>query len=166
MLPAVYSSYVDLPDSLRKQHRIGLGQILLKIGDDGPYRHLKENEIIADLAQGLAGAAKFKLVPDAFFIDRQNFRLDVLAKLFTNLGIDDSVRKLKAHPGLKKFMDEHGEDFDLSNYLAEFVSERNDVGHSQVENTVSVDQVSEVGEFIIIFCEAIAWLLETEISTI
>src|SRR5208337_4527125 len=39
-LPELYGSYCELPIAILKQHRLGLSQILLKLGETGPYRHL------------------------------------------------------------------------------------------------------------------------------
>src|SRR6185312_7181663 len=59
-LPHAYGTYDRLPEPVLRQHRIGFGQIMLKLGDSGPYRHLKESEIILQLSNGMAGVSPYK----------------------------------------------------------------------------------------------------------
>src|SRR5215472_3937881 len=42
LLPTLYRQYDQLPEQILRQHRIGIAQILLKLGDAGPYRALRE----------------------------------------------------------------------------------------------------------------------------
>src|SRR6266567_1454628 len=69
MLPGLFPRYEDLPMNITTQHRIGIGQILLKLGKDGPFRELEERNIIRDLSHGLSGNPNYTLLRDAFLID-------------------------------------------------------------------------------------------------
>ena len=90
LLPQLYAKYTDLPECITNQHRVGIGTILLKIGDKGPYKELEEQAIVRELAVGLSGATEYKLLSNAFFIERQNLRFDILCKLFRSLDFEDS----------------------------------------------------------------------------
>ena len=45
LLPKLYVKYSDLPACVANQHRIGIGHILLNIGEKGPYKDLDEDLI-------------------------------------------------------------------------------------------------------------------------
>src|SRR5205807_4397155 len=78
LLPKIYVKYSELPPEITNQHRVGVGQILLKIGEKGPYKNLEEQVVVRELAAGLSGASEYTLLADAFFIDRQNLRFEML----------------------------------------------------------------------------------------
>src|SRR5262245_17464321 len=46
LLPKLYGEYEELPQAVLRQHRNGTAQILLKLGDSGPYRDLRESDVI------------------------------------------------------------------------------------------------------------------------
>lgn len=94
LLPRLYATYDLLPPSVTVQHRNGLSAILGKLGPVGPYRHLNEIDIVTALHNGLTGVTPYKLITEAFYPDRQNYRLDVLARMLSYLGIDTPIAQL------------------------------------------------------------------------
>src|SRR6267378_2956452 len=55
-LPKLYQKYVDLPSSITTQHRAGIGQILLKMGEKGLYKKLEESVVVRELAAAIGGS--------------------------------------------------------------------------------------------------------------
>src|SRR5437868_2917329 len=49
LLPKIYVKYSELPPEITNQHRVGVGQILLKIGEKGPYKNLEEQVVVREL---------------------------------------------------------------------------------------------------------------------
>lgn len=164
LLPKLYEKYEELPDAVLKQHRVGFGQILLKLGEYGPYRHLKEVEIFAQLSHGLGGGKPYTLLSDAFFVDRQNYRTDALTKLFGYLGIDKISSVLATHPKMETFLLERiGDTTTFESELNEFIKRRNEAAHSQVEEVIGTAAFITVADFIVVLCEILAEVLTREL---
>jgi hypothetical protein len=160
ILPELHEKYEDLPESITKQHRIGTGQILLKLGKDGPFRHLNEKQIVADLSQALVGGANYKLLRDAFLIDPQNYRTEVLGKLFAYLGIDNCWAWVERHPLVIEFMDHRRDRTETpATVLNSFVAYRNDAAHTRVTETVATEEVKSIADCVMVICEALAQLV-------
>lgn len=161
LLPELYASYADLPSSIVTQHRIGIGQILLKIGEKGPYKDLEEQVIVRELAAGLSGAAGYKLLPTAFFIERQNLRLDMLARLFSSLGFEHCGRFINKHPAVAEFIrTERADTSTPEKELSDFVDFRNEAAHRKVDNVLSIDAIAAIGRFVVALASALADLVE------
>src|SRR5690242_19599963 len=62
MLPRLYATYAELPLTLTRQHRRGIGHILLKLGETGRYKNIEEEVIVTQLAEGLSGASSYTLL--------------------------------------------------------------------------------------------------------
>lgn len=159
-LPGLYEKYEQLPDAVLKQHRVGFGQILLKLGETGPYRHLREGEIIAQFSHGLGGGQPYTLLTDAYFVDRQNYRPDALARLFGYLGVDNVSSAIAAHVKMKTFLSERiGDTATFDSELNEFIKRRNEAAHSQVEEVIGTAQFVTISDFVVVLCEILAELL-------
>jgi len=164
LLPALYEQYEKLPDPILRQHRIGIAQILLKVGDAGPYRELQERDVVAHLADGLAGDRPYALLPNAFFIDRQNYRLDALVRLFGCLGVGELSGRLHRHPVLQRFLrEQRGESTTLDAELSAFVQRRNEAAHSHVDEIIGLDEFHSLAEFVRLLSYALAELLSLEV---
>jgi hypothetical protein len=160
ILPRLYETYDLLPEAVLNQHRTGVGQILLKLGDTGPYRHLKEGEIIPKLAHGLTGGHPYGLLKEAFLIDRQNYRFEVLGKLLGYLGIEAACARISSHPLMKSFLSERrGDGATCESELNDFVRLRNLAAHGQAEDVVSPDEHRLIADFISVLCSVLTELL-------
>lgn len=156
-LPEIYESYELLPEPILKQHRTGIGHILLKIGETGPYRHLKDSEVILEFSKGMTGARPYTLLKDAFLVDRQNYRSEVLGRLFASLGFTKMCSHVANHPLMKKFIAEIlGSESTFSSELDNFVELRNEAAHSPVEDTISTGRFLTIADFVLLTCELIA----------
>jgi hypothetical protein len=149
LLPRLYAMYSDLPPSITRQHRLGIGHILQKMSDKGPYKKLEEHVVVGQLATGLSGAQGYNLVLDAFFIDRQNLRFRTLTNLFALLGFKSCDNYINKHPTLTEFMrQERAEGSSTEKELQDFVEYRNEAAHRNVENLLSKDQIGAISRFI------------------
>jgi len=156
-LPDIYESYELLPEPILKQHRTGLGQILLKLGETGPYRHLKDTEVILEFSKGMTGLRPYMLLKDAFLVDRQNYRAEALGRLFANLGVAKICSRVGRHPSMTKFVTERlGDESTFVSELDNFVGLRNEAAHSPVEDTISVGRFLTIADFVLLTCELLA----------
>lgn len=161
LLPALYPNYRDLPEGVLKQHRLGCAHILQKLGESGRYGHLTELELVKTFASGVVGNSGYVLQRDAFFIDRQNYRLDALGRLLAYLGIEDGATRLSRHPKLLAFCEERKpEATSVQSELSEFVRIRNEAAHSQVDEIVSVAEFKDTADFVILLCECLSDVLD------
>jgi hypothetical protein len=163
-MPDFYDKYAELPAALMKQHRIGLSQILAKLSETGPYGHLSEYEIVAELSRGLAGERPFKLLPEAFFVDRQNYRLEALARMLGYLGIENAENRIARHPDIRSFLTRNlGESATLRAELKRFVDLRNEAAHDQVENTIGLPDFQLIADLVEVVCLALVDIMSHEI---
>lgn len=164
LLPELYQAYSELPPAVTTQHRLGIGQILLKMGEKGPYKDLEEQVIVRELATGLSGAAGYKLLANAFFIERQNLRLNLLCQLFSTLDFQNCVQFVTGHPDVRRFLrDERGDSSSAEKELSDLVEFRNEAAHRKVDNVLSIDAIASFGRFIVAFATALADMVEERI---
>jgi hypothetical protein len=161
LLPKLYGKYSDLPESITTQHRIGIGQILLKMGEKGLYKKLEEQVVVRELAAGLSGVSGYTLLADAFFIDRQNLRFDVLGRLFGALGFRHCGRYINRHTAVTDFIkQERADSSSPQKELDDFIEYRNEAAHRKVENVLSIDAIGAMGRFIAAIGGALAQIVE------
>jgi hypothetical protein len=160
VLPDLYRKYVDLHPNVQKQHRIGIGQILMKLGKDGPYKELDEGSVIKGWSEGLAGNPRYTLLPDAFLIDPQNYRAERLASLFRYLGIEDCWTWIENHPMVLEFM-AHKRDVNETpkTLLHDFVEYRNKASHTKVGDIVATEEIKSIADFVAVLSQALAELV-------
>ena len=164
MLPELYQQYQDLPEKVATQHRVGTGQILLKLGKDGPYKALEERDIIKNLAHGLSGNPDYTLLRDAFLIDPQNYRAEVLSKLFTYLGIENCWAWIEKHPLVTDFMQrERDANETPKTLLRDFVENRNLASHTIVGETLATEEIKSIADFVVVLSEALAQLVMKQV---
>jgi hypothetical protein len=156
-LPQLYTRYDELPESVLRQHRVGFGQILLKLGIEGPFRHLKEAEIVGMLSNGLTGGTPYSLLKDAFFVERQNYRADVLSRVLATIGVEEPGRRMAKHPKMTAFLEEkRGDATTFESELSRFVQIRNEAAHGEVESVVATQDFYVIADFVMLLCEIVA----------
>ena len=162
-LPGLYETYGQLPEVILKQHRTGFGQILLRLGDAGPYRHLREGDIILQLSQGLGGAQPYSLLKDAFFVDRRNYRSDALARLFGSLGVENVCERIAKHPSMRAFLAEKiGNATTFESELDGFVKLRNEAAHTPVDEVIATSRFLKTADFVLLACEILTEIVSRE----
>ncbi len=160
MLPDLYSRYEDLPPTVTTQHRLGIAQVLLKLGKDGPYKGLEERSIIRDLSHGLLGNPKYTLLRDAFLIDPQNYRAEVVSKLFSYLGFGNSWAWVEKHSLMVAFMLRNRDPNETAKTLLhDFVEYRNEASHTMVGETVATEEIKSIADFVVVLSETLTQLV-------
>jgi hypothetical protein len=164
VLPQLYRHFVDLPQSVRIQLRLGIGQILGKLGKDGPYRDLAEMQVIEGWAEGLLGKARYSLLSEAFLIDQQNYRSSTLANLFRYLGFEDCWRWIEKHPAMIAYMTRQRDANETpKTLLHDLVEYRNKASHTDVRETVAVDEIKSIADYVTVLCDALSQLLMRQV---
>ena len=160
----IFQDYSKLNESLRVQHRSGVGHILSKWSPTRTlYSNLSEDAIAAGLADGLRGNG-YKLLSDAFLTDTDNYRSDVITRIFNKLGVsgafDRAVKIIDAKLLCERILSAGDTP---SSYLNRLVSERNEAAHGSLSSVSSVGQLLEYAEFVEILVECLAMLLRSQI---
>ncbi len=163
----MFPYYSDLPQPTRTQHRIGAGQILQKWGDSSPYKHLTEAAIASGFVDGIRGQNNYKLLPEAFLIDPQNYRAEILVKVFGYLGLSDCFAFVKKQINLQTFMHTRDATETPETLLHDIVERRNQASHGSVSQSevVSVSELSSYADFIRILCGGLAEMVERRVLT-
>lgn len=160
MLPRLYVRYEDLPPTVTTQHRVGVAQILQKIGKDGPFKDLEERSIIRDLAHGLLGNPNYTLLRNAFLIDPQNYRSEIVNKLFSYLGFANSWVWVEKHPSMTAFMQSRRDPNETAaTLLHDFVEYRNEASHTLVDDIVATEEIKSIADFVVVLSEALSQLV-------
>jgi hypothetical protein len=164
MLPKLYGKYSELPSAVAKQHRRGIGYILLKLGETGLYKDIEKEVVVAQLAAGLSGIAGYALLTEAFFVDRQNLRFEALLRLFGSLGFENTSPFIENHPAIWDFISrKRPEGGSAEKELQSFIEYRNEAAHKKVENLLSKDETGNIGAFICALGCALADMVKNEI---
>lgn len=165
LLPTIYRTYNLLPRAITTQHRVGVSGILGKIGDGSRFA-IGEAELSSTFSQGVTGGVPYKLIREAFFTERQNYRLEVLNRLLSSLGITNAAKSLARDPGLRKLLEavEPGA-ATVQSELELFIQRRNEAAHSTVDEVVATDEIKRTAEFVAHLGVAIAALFDHAISS-
>lgn len=157
MLPELYQNASDLPETIVINHRIGIGQILVKIGARKQYKDVQEAAAIRALSAGLGGGTHYNLIPEAFLVDRLNYRMETLAKIFGSLEFEEPAKQISNHPAVVEFMKTtRGESDTPQAELDGFVKYRNEAAHGIPEQILSPDEIKKMGQFLNALGKAIA----------
>ena len=165
MLPSLYRSVLDLPECISVNHRIGLAQILIKIGSGKQYKDIEETAAIRALSAALGEGTGYSLIPEAFLVDRINYRLDVLAKIWGDLNFAEPARQISNHRAVVQFMKTtRGESDTPQSELENFVKYRNEASHGIPEQILAPDEIKRIGQFLLCVGEALARMVEDGVT--
>ena len=162
LVPRIYPEYGKLPDRLRNQHRVGVGQVLLKWSSQSAILgHLAEKDIANGLVDGLRGST-YEILSDAFLTDRDNYRVAVLDKIFGYLGFDKSFAWVRQHPSVVKFTETYLSDSDTpDSFLDAFVKLRNEAAHTTPTNIVGAKSLMMHADYLVCIVDALGSLLRS-----
>lgn len=163
-LPQLVTKYDQLEEVIRKNHRIGVGNLISKFGEN--RYDLRLDQIIQGLYDGINKNSKYKLIPESFLINCQNnLRQGVLKKLFGDVGLkefDSGWIWLKNHQNIKQYIDNIlGGSNTLEKQLDQFIEYRNASAHSLVQENefLGYDSLLNLCDFVDAICQALADLL-------
>ncbi len=149
MLPDLYPTLRELPEVVAINHRIGIGQILQKIGTRKSYRSIDETTAIRALSAGQPDGSGYRLIPEAFLVEKQNYRMDVIGPIFSSLDIENCKSKIDAHPAVREFIESAiGQPTTASSELERFIGYRNDAAHDVPEQILSHEEVKKLSGLI------------------
>ncbi len=164
-LPQLITKYDQLDEVIRNNHRIGVGNLISKFGDNR-YVDLKLEQIIQSLFDGIKKNSKYELIPESFLISSQNnLRQGELQKLFSSVGLKDFESGwmwLKNHQNIKEYIDNIlGGSNTLEKELDKFIKYRNITAHSLVQDNefLGYESLLNLCFFVEAICEALADLL-------
>jgi hypothetical protein len=137
--------------------------MLGKIGNDGMYQQLSEQEIVTALSSSVMGSTSYKLLTKAFLPERSNYRFDVICKVLSTLDVDSAAKRISEDPPLKHFLATTKPDTTVQSELEQFIKRRNEAAHSHVAETVSTEEIKNTADFIEHLGKSIATLLSQAI---
>lgn len=146
-LPDIYPKYLDLPLPIINQHRLGVAQILSKLGDKGLYRHLSERATLEGISEGNLGR-QYSLLPDAFLTDTQNYRADQINAAFAYLAITNIWAGVEKHREVVEYMRSRDANETPRTILHKLVEDRNFASHSIVTDVLSGPELISLARFL------------------
>ncbi|MFA4846328.1 MAG: MAE_28990/MAE_18760 family HEPN-like nuclease [Patescibacteria group bacterium] len=160
----LHPTYNGLAEAVRINHRVGVGYILSKWAPVNTlFSTLSEDAIANGLVDGLRGNT-YKLLTDAFLTDSDNYRADVVNRIFAKLGVENAFARACTVPEGKLLFDRITWDGDTpANYLKRIITERNEASHGAVSNISGSNQLVAYADFVETLCLCLATLLRTQI---
>jgi hypothetical protein len=159
LLPSLFEHYHQLPEQVKTCHRVGVGQILMKLGGD-QYQHLSEESVLKGIAGGVVEEGPYSFLPDAFYTEGQNLWPGVLASLFKKVGIDNALGWINRHRDILNFLrDFRGNASSAESELKSLVQYRNLAAHGDIVEVVSAEDFSKVAKFVIALSNCLAELI-------
>jgi len=163
-LPQLVTKYDQLEEVIRKTHRIGVGHLISKWGEN--RYDLRLAQIIQGLSDGINKNSKYELIPESFLINCQNnLRQGELQKLFCSVGLKDFESGwlwVKNHQNIKEYIDNIlGGSNTLEKELDQFIQYRNASAHSLVQENefLGYESLLNLCSFVDAICQALADLL-------
>jgi len=154
-LPNIYPAYLDLPQPVLTQHRIGVAQILSKLGDKGLYKHLTEQVTLQGISEGNLGR-NYSLLPEAFLTDAQNYRAEQINIVFSYLAISSIWAGVEKHVEILEYMRWRDPNEAPRTILSKLVGDRNLAAHSVVSDVLSTVELLSLVRFIEVVVIAIS----------
>lgn len=159
LLPDLVPNYSNLEKSIQQTHQQGVGRLLQELKKNR-FQHLTAEKVVRGLFSGITANEKYELLPDAFLLQEQNLRKDVLEKLFTDAGIENTWKWVMNHRNIKRFLEEvRGSQNTAEGELNQLVSYRNDSAHGSGNEILGTKDLLSLGDFIDVLCQALADLV-------
>lgn len=160
----LHPKYQDLGEVIRTNHRVGVGYILSKWSPNNTlFSSLPEDAIAAGLIDGLRGNS-YRLLSDAFLTDSDNYRPEVINRIFAKLGVKNAFDRAVRIPDAQPICANIVASGDTpTSYLNRIIRERNEASHGNFATVSAPSQLAEYADFVdmLVFC--LATLLRTQI---
>ena len=155
LIPRVWPSYHALPDTVRRQYRLGISQILSKWGPDSIYASIPEASIALGLVTGLNGS-EYTLLSQALLTDSNNYRTDVLNKIFERIGISSAFKLACSEPEIVEFLtNKLSDQHTAETFLSSLIESRNKASHGETTQVASYGELIHCIDFIVLLCESL-----------
>ena len=159
LLPDLVPNYSNLEQSIQQTHQQGVGRLLQELKKNR-FQHLTPKKVVRGLVLGITTNEKYELLPDAFLLQDQNLRKDVLEKLFADAGINNAWTWVINHRNIKRFLEEVRENQNTAEgELNQLVSYRNDSAHGLGNEILGTQYLLSFGDFIDVLCQVLADLV-------
>ncbi|NEP12509.1 MAG: hypothetical protein F6K14_20335 [Symploca sp. SIO2C1] len=163
LLPELISNYSDLGDKIQNTHREGVGRLLLDLNKNR-FQHLSIEKVVQGLFSGVTGTEQYELLPDAFLSHEQNLRKEILEKLLADAGIENAWKWIDKHRNIKYFVEKiSARQHTAEGQLKRLVDYRNEAAHRGIFETMSTQELLDLGDFVKALCEALAELVSYQI---
>lgn len=164
-LPAIMA-YSDLGDRIQNTHREGVGRLLIELPKKR-FKRLNVETVVSSLFNGVSGHANYELIPEAFLMNEQNLRKEVLEKLLADAGIENAWAWVEKHREVTGFFQEFlGKGNTAEAQLNELINYRNEAAHSGIINhTISSQLLLNLCLFIKAICQALSELVTYHLLT-
>ncbi|OBQ13180.1 MAE_28990/MAE_18760 family HEPN-like nuclease [Anabaena sp. AL09] len=163
-LPELYPNYLNLEESIRNTHQIGVGRLLVELKKNR-YSHLNPETVMRGLFYGNTGQEKYELVSDAFLFHEDNLRKDTLERLLTNAGVANTWSWILKNRYVIHFIKEiRANENSVDKELDTFISYRNDAAHeTNIDNWLSAKELLELCDFVESLCQALTELVTYQV---
>jgi len=158
-MPVLFPTYNELPPATITQHRIGVAHILQRLAKEGHYARHSEADVLRGIAEGNAGRP-YSLLVDAFLIDPQNYRADLIIKVFRTLGFEDIWSGAEKFSSLRDFMQSRDPNEDPKGLLKKIVDERNLASHTRPTDFWAPDEMQSLSTFVEILVRSICEIID------
>ncbi len=160
-IPKLYKKYSELPDRIKDTHQLGVGKILIDLKKD-KYKNFSLEAVIRVLLAGVTEQEVYELLPDAFVIHEQNLRKDILEKLFTESGVDNTWNWLKNSRHIKRFVTDN--QTTAEGELKKLITLRNEAAHrGNIDYILGFEELRGLCDFLEVLCQALAELVSYQV---
>ena len=160
-LPGVYPNYFDLPPAVLSQHRMGVAQVLSKLGEKGLYKELTERDTLQGISAGTSGLG-YSLLSEAFLTDTQNYRAEQINAVFSYLAISNVWAGVEKHVSVVEFMRSRDPSDTPRTILNKLVKDRNDASHSEIAFTLGPQELISTAQFLIAVVTALSEIVRKQ----
>lgn len=147
--------YIELPNSLKEQHRIGHSEIVKNI-NSARYSHLSHISLAEEMHKCVSGDPEYKITPEAIYLHDYNINADWLAKIFNRVGFSRVVDWLDRSSSVREVLDGPiSEHVRFSSQLKDFIERRNDCAHGDVDQVLGEEQLLFYCDFVKSTCNSV-----------
>jgi hypothetical protein len=163
LLPQIIIDYSKLEDRIKNTHREGIGRLLLDLKKNR-FQHLSIERVVQGLFSGVSVTRQYELLPEAFLLQEQNLRRDVLEKLLADAGIENAWEWIKKHRNIKNFVEEvRGNQNNAEGELKRLVDYRNEAAHGLADEILATQELLDLCDLIEALCQALAELVSYQV---
>lgn len=162
--------FADLPDAFRINHSRLSYQLIAKLGHSRYTGVVSEASVIANLHSCLTPPGPYRLNYDAIVMHETNLWSTTLAEKLAQIGVEKALKKIRDQGVYSAYLTRKlGTASSAASHesafreLDELIQWRNEAAHGDVQNTLSVDLLMAILDYLDILAAAIAEVLRIEV---